>query len=147
MFSATLTNVSVFSVTEGKTKTDKKYLQVRASVGTGIKTGRQVDGKDEYGREWVNFSLFDAAADRWKGKIVKGAKVNVTGKISIDTYTSSKDGSAQATVVVNFPEIELISSAEAADTSAPATAKEAEAPKQAAGFTVPEGLDEELPFA
>lgn len=148
MFNANLTNVSIFSVTDGMTKTGKKYLQVRASVGTGVKTGRQVDGKDEYGREWVNFSVFDAAVDRWKEKLVKGAKVNVTGKISIDKYTSNRDSSAQATVVVNFPEIELVASAGAAESSAPASASDAvKAQKQAAEMNIPAGLDEELPFA
>ena len=131
MINATITNLSVFSAEVITSKTGTQYLSVRGSVGTGLKTGRKTaDGKDEYGREWVTFSLFGNDMEHFKGKLAKGVHLNLTGKIAVEAYTSRQDGSANANIKVQFPDIEIVNLGTEAsgEAKASATAQTAPAP-------------------
>ena len=138
MINATLTNVSIISAEVKDSKAGNKYMEVRGSVGTGIKVG------DDWKREWVKFTLFGDAINNYKDKLAKGTRVNVTGKITVDAYVSNKDNSAQSQVIVNYPSIEILNTS--ADNAQPAQSTAGE--QQSQGFmNVPTGIDEELPFA
>ncbi len=136
MINATLTNVLINSAETKTSKQGNPFMEVKGSTSTGIKIG------DDWGREWVKFTLFGDSIKNYEGKLAKGVRVNITGKVSVDKYVSNKDNSAQAQIVVNYPSIEIIKTeGEGGQQPAPASATQSE------GFmNVPTGIDEELPF-
>ncbi len=142
MFNATLTNVVINSAETKSSKSGNTYMEVRGSVGTGVKVG------DDWKREWVRFVLFGDSVKNYEGKLSKGVRVNVTGKITVDAYVSNKDNSAQAQVIVNYPSIEIINTEGGSSEQGNAQPAKSNNASSDAGFmNIPTGIDEELPFA
>lgn len=94
--------------------------------------------------------FFRVTAWRERGELcakylAKGRKVCVIGPVSVQTYTSERDGLTRASLEVTADEVEFLSSRRDSDAPAPAETEQASAePAENAGYT--EVDTEELPF-
>ena len=91
--------------------------------------------------DFFNCTAFGKQAEFCEKYLDKGTKIVVVGRIQNDNYTN-KDGQKVYSTKVMVDEIEFAESKKADSESAP---KEQKADKD--GFvSIPEGIDEELPF-
>jgi single-strand DNA-binding protein len=59
---------------------------------------------------WVECALWGKRGEALQQYLVKGTKVTVTGRISLDEYTSKQDGSKRTAMRVTVNEIDMHSS-------------------------------------
>ena len=123
--------------------------------------GKDTEVKDHNGR---NVMIFSVAVDasyvkdgakvdkanwfkvvKWSDKeqklaqyLLKGTKVNVIGTPSIETYINAQTGVSVGTIVINFPEIELMGGTKREGISTPA--------QTVSGNLMPETQENDLPF-
>lgn len=56
---------------------------------------------------WVECALFGKRAEALSKYLVKGTKVTVSGRIGLDTFTSSKDGQTKTSLKLSVNEIDM----------------------------------------
>ena len=103
--------------------------------------------------DFFNCTVFGRQADFVEKYLRQGTKVVVTGRIQNDNYTN-KDGQKVYSVQIIVEEIEFAESKASANNSAGGNASQPAnnrpAPSQASGgdgfMSIPDGIDEELPF-
>lgn len=109
--------------------------------------GRSNNGQDDQNADFINITAFGRAGEFAEKYLHKGTKVLVTGRIQTGSYTN-KDGVRVYTTDVIVEDQEFAESKNASSSNGGFQA-EMPAPQSASdGFmNVPEGIDEDLPFA
>lgn len=103
---------------------------------------RRYKREGEETADFVSIKAFSKAAEFAEKYLKKGTKVVVTGRIQTGSYTN-KDGVKVYTTDVIAEDQEFVESKKSEEASAPAPT-----PSVNDGFmNIPEGIDEDLPFA
>ena len=125
-------------------KPEIRYSQganATAIASFSIAVDRKFKRDGEPDADFFNCTAFGKQAEFCEKYLDKGTKIVVVGRIQNDNYTN-KDGQKVYSTKVMVDEIEFAESKKADSESAP---KEQKADKD--GFvSIPEGIDEELPF-
>ncbi len=110
--------------------------------------GRSNNNGDEQTADFINIVAFGRNGEFAEKYLHKGTKIVVTGRIQTGSYTN-KDGNKVYTTDVVVEEQEFAESKNASSANGGGYQAEASAPMAASeGFmNVPEGIDEDLPFA
>ena len=102
------------------------------------------EGNDGQTADFINCVAFGRAGEFAEKYFHKGIKVLVTGRIQTGSYTN-KDGQKVYTTDVVVEENEFAES-KRSDDNAPASSAPASMPEGNGFMTIPDGIDEELPF-
>ena len=125
-------------------KPEIRYSQganATAIASFSIAVDRKFKRDGEPDADFFNCTAFGKQAEFCEKYLDKGTKIVVVGRIQNDNYTN-RDGQKVYSTKVMVDEIEFAESKKADSESAP---KEQKADKD--GFvSIPEGIDEELPF-
>jgi single-strand DNA-binding protein len=86
---------------------------------------------------WIECALWGKRGEALQQYLTKGSKVTVSGRISLDEYTSKQDGSKRTAMRVTVNEIDLHSGRD-----------QAAQPRQAApaGAPADDDIDDHIPF-
>ena len=102
------------------------------------------DGSDQQA-DFISCVAFGKTAEFIEKYVHKGTKIVVTGRLQTGSYTN-KDGQKVYTTDVVAEDVEFAESKRADSSSATAASSGSDAPDD--GFmNIPDGIDEELPFA
>ncbi len=106
------------------------------------------NGQDDQNADFISITAFGRAGEFAEKYLHKGTKVVVTGRIQTGSYTN-KDGVRVYTTDVIVEDQEFAESKNAASSNGGGYQAEMPAPQAASdGFmNIPEGIDEDLPFA
>ena len=112
--------------------------------------GRRNNNNDEQTADFINCVAFGKAGEFAEKYFKKGMKVAVTGRIQTGSYTN-KDGQKVYTTDVVIDDQEFVESKNASSGEqggfTPAAPKEPQAEVGDGFMNIPDGIDEELPFA
>ena len=132
---------------------DIRYSQNDNSVSVAkytLAVDRKYKKEGEPSADFINITALGKAAEFTEKYLKKGTKIIVTGRIQTGSYTN-KDGQKVYTTDVIVEEQEFAESKNAAQQNSDMPQTQAQptpAPSPADGFmNVPEGIDEDLPFA
>lgn len=63
--------------------------------------------RDNPKTQWVECALFGKRAEALQKYLVKGVKVTVTGRVSLEQFTSTKDGQTKTSMKLSVNEIDM----------------------------------------
>ena len=102
---------------------------------------------DEQTADFINCVAFGKAAEFTEKYLKKGTKISVVGRIQTGSYTN-KDGQKVYTTDVVVEEIEFVESKGASSADNSNTSRPTPSVSNNSDFVnIPDGVDEELPFA
>lgn len=105
------------------------------------------NAEGNYEADFINCVAFGKTAEFIEKYFKKGMMIGITGRIQTGNYTN-KDGQKVYTTDVVIEETEFVESKNSSTTSAAANALTNNVAPPGSGFAnIPEGTDEELPFA
>lgn len=117
------------------TTENKAYARISLAVDRRFKKDGQPDA------DFFNCSAFGKTAEFVEKYLVKGSKIVISGTLQNNNYTDNNG-------VKHYSDSVIIEELDFAESKAKSTNTEPNYPKDADGFmNVPEGIDEELPFA
>lgn len=97
---------------------------------------------------WIECALFGKRGEALHQYLIKGTKVTVTGRISLDEYTSRTDGTKRTAMRLTLSEIDLHGSgkAEAGDRPAPSSERRERPAAAGPARTPDDDMDDDIPF-
>jgi len=117
------------------------------SVAENILDGKDESGKNKTRTNWYRVSIFGKYADAMQAHITKGKVVQVTGNLRVRQY-ETKDGGIGVELNIDNPNVSLLGGGKSdnnnSDNAAPAPAA---APVDEGFVNVPDGIEDEIPFA
>lgn len=120
-----------------------------ASYTLAVDRRRGKDASEQQTADFIRCTAFGRTGEFAEKYLKKGTKILVQGRIQTGSYTN-KDGQTVYTTDVIVDEHEFVESKNAAGGQSSQEAPQAQTPQtqQAEGFIpIPDGIDEELPFA
>lgn len=96
---------------------------------------------------WIECALFGKRGEALHQYLLKGTKVTVTGRISLDEYTSRTDGTKRTAMRLTLSEIDLHGNPVGpSDRPAPPSSERRERPAAAPARTPDDDMDDDIPF-
>ena len=125
-----------------------RYNGDMAIARMSIAVDRRFKKEGEPEADFFNLTAFRKTAEMAEKYLKKGTKVVIDGEIRNDNYTNKEGVKVYGTqILVNSIEFAESKSAASAASTASAPAAPAPAPAGDEFMSIPEGIDEELPFS
>ena len=131
-----------------RVSTGERQMSIARYTLAVDRRGRRTDNGGEQTADFISCVAFDRAAEFAEKYFHQGLKVVVTGRIQTGSYTN-RDGNKVYTTDVAVEEQEFAESKAAAGQGENSRSEQKPEPQvDANGFmNIPDGIDEELPFA
>ena len=122
-----------------------KYSGETAIASFSIAVRRKFHKQGEQDSDFFDCKAFGKAAEFIEKHVSKGVKVEITGRIQQDTWTT-QEGQKRQRVTIVADSIEFAESKNASQQTQVSEPKQAEPQKEDGFMNIPDSIEEQLPF-